>query len=194
MTFKALAITAAALTAVALPSAASAATLIINVTNAQSVGEQGTVGNTLANYNLGAGAHITGVSYNVTIRANAPSWLSEATFSFGNNALDGVFLSPGFADDNSGTATYTGSGDLVGLGLDFFLGTDGLLYTEFFESFEDATASPDAVWTGGNITITYTPAATAVPEPATWAMMMLGFGAIGAGLRRRTKLTVRYAA
>ncbi len=25
----------------------------------------------------------------------------------------------------------------------------------------------------------------AVPEPATWAMMLLGFGAIGAGLRRR---------
>jgi hypothetical protein len=31
------------------------------------------------------------------------------------------------------------------------------------------------------------PAAVAgVPEPATWAMMVLGFGAIGAGLRRRT--------
>ena len=25
----------------------------------------------------------------------------------------------------------------------------------------------------------------AVPEPATWAMLMLGFGAIGASLRRR---------
>jgi hypothetical protein len=25
---------------------------------------------------------------------------------------------------------------------------------------------------------------SAVPEPATWAAMLLGFGAIGAGLRR----------
>ncbi len=25
----------------------------------------------------------------------------------------------------------------------------------------------------------------AVPEPATWSMMLLGFGAIGVGLRRR---------
>ena len=34
-----------------------------------------------------------------------------------------------------------------------------------------------------------------VPEPATWAMMMLGFGAMGATLRRRGKLsaTVRFA-
>ena len=33
----------------------------------------------------------------------------------------------------------------------------------------------------------------AVPEPATWAMMMLGFGAMGAALRRRTQVRVRYA-
>jgi hypothetical protein len=34
---------------------------------------------------------------------------------------------------------------------------------------------------GGSITITE----TAVPEPATWAMMLIGFGAIGWQLRRR---------
>lgn len=27
---------------------------------------------------------------------------------------------------------------------------------------------------------------TALPEPATWAMMMLGIGAVGVGLRRRS--------
>ena len=32
---------------------------------------------------------------------------------------------------------------------------------------------------GGNINI------TAVPEPATWAMMLLGFGAVGFAMRRR---------
>ena len=31
----------------------------------------------------------------------------------------------------------------------------------------------------------------AVPEPATWAMMLLGFGAIGFGMRRRRSDTVR---
>ncbi len=35
----------------------------------------------------------------------------------------------------------------------------------------------------------------AVPEPATWAMLLLGFGAIGGAMRarRRQKVTVRYA-
>lgn len=37
-----------------------------------------------------------------------------------------------------------------------------------------------------------TPAAAgAVPEPATWAMMLLGFGAIGGSLRRRSKVATR---
>ena len=31
----------------------------------------------------------------------------------------------------------------------------------------------------------------AVPEPATWAMMLLGFGAMGAGLRRRPKVAAK---
>ena len=32
-----------------------------------------------------------------------------------------------------------------------------------------------------------------VPEPATWAMMMLGFGVVGTALRRRQRVSVRYA-
>ena len=32
-----------------------------------------------------------------------------------------------------------------------------------------------------------------VPEPATWALMILGFGAIGGAMRRRAKTAVRFA-
>jgi hypothetical protein len=32
-----------------------------------------------------------------------------------------------------------------------------------------------------------------VPEPSTWAMMLIGFGAVGFRMRRRQKLTVSYA-
>lgn len=43
-----------------------------------------------------------------------------------------------------------------------------------------------------NFSITYAnPVAAAVPEPATWTMMLAGFGAIGFGLRRRAKHTAR---
>lgn len=36
-------------------------------------------------------------------------------------------------------------------------------------------------------------AINAVPEPSTWAMMILGFGLIGGALRRRTRTTARIA-
>jgi hypothetical protein len=35
--------------------------------------------------------------------------------------------------------------------------------------------------------------AGAVPEPATWALFILGFGLIGAAMRRKTSVAVRYA-
>ena len=36
---------------------------------------------------------------------------------------------------------------------------------------------------GGNVS--FTPMDSAVPEPGTWAMLLLGFGALGAAMRRR---------
>lgn len=43
----------------------------------------------------------------------------------------------------------------------------------------------------GNYLLTAANATTGVPEPATWAMMMLGFGAMGAALRRRQNVVSR---
>lgn len=42
-----------------------------------------------------------------------------------------------------------------------------------------------------NVVLLASPVAGAVPEPASWALLMLGFGVIGAGLRRRGPATPR---
>lgn len=44
-----------------------------------------------------------------------------------------------------------------------------------------------------NVTITdlSTPVVPAVPEPATWALMIVGFGAVGGALRRARKVSTR---
>jgi hypothetical protein len=47
-----------------------------------------------------------------------------------------------------------------------------------------------------NYTLTVSQAVSAVPEPSTWAMMLVGFGFIGSTMRsakRRRKLSVTYA-
>ena len=196
-TFARYAIAATALAA-ALPAVqADAATLVVNVAGVQSYGALGDAANIVNSYNLGAGAVITGISYNVNITAFNPSYLSEISLSFGDtDQTTGVFFSPGFLDSNPGTASYADSADLVALGLDFAVGADGLLRLEYFEDFDDASVAPDGIWNSGNITFTYTPGATAaVPEPTTWAMMIGGFGMVGFGLRRRSsvKTTVAYA-
>ena len=44
---------------------------------------------------------------------------------------------------------------------------------------------------GGNLA--FAPSVSPIPEPATWAMMIIGFGAVGVAMRRRRKDQVRVA-
>lgn len=48
-------------------------------------------------------------------------------------------------------------------------------------------------WSGGGGTITgsFAFSAGAIPEPATWGLMILGFGAVGVALRRRQKVSAK---
>lgn len=183
--------TAIAAACAVLPAQAQAATLIVDVAGSQAVAGFRAGGNTVRTFDIGAGSRVTSIAYVVTITANVPSYLSEATVALTGSAAGsaGVFLSPGAADDASGTGDYAGTVDLSDAGLDFTVGTDGLLRFEYFDSFIDG-ASPDSVWNRGTLTVTYDgiAAPSAVPEPTTWAMLTLGFGIVGGAMRRaRTK-------
>jgi len=179
---------AASMAAATISVAAQAATLIVDVAGAQSVSTRGGLGNSRQAFAIGAGARVTAVRYDVSITANDPSFLSEASVALSplNGQFVGISLTPGVNDDFSGVSDYSGFIDLSGLGFDFAIGNDGLLQLEYFESVADG-GLPDSVWNSGTITVTYDAVTAAVPEPATWGMMMLGFAMVGGTMRRRAR-------
>lgn len=56
-----------------------------------------------------------------------------------------------------------------------------------------SAANPGAVDANFGLTLAFTPTASGVPEPATWAMMLVGFGAAGYSLRRRKRVVLQAA-
>jgi len=61
-------------------------------------------------------------------------------------------------------------------------------------TFKLGTFALDNFGSGASLTISSVGAVSPVPEPATWAMMLIGVGAVGASARRRRiKTTVPYA-
>ncbi|MEN2784928.1 PEPxxWA-CTERM sorting domain-containing protein [Sphingomonas qilianensis] len=97
---------------------------------------------------------------------------------FGNNILStGFFTNTNSADLSTFFATLTGGSVAFSL-------TD----VDPFDNFYDFTQGID----GGLIDVGTGPVVTpvpGVPEPATWAMMLLGFGFIGAAMRRKIRVS-----
>jgi hypothetical protein len=87
----------------------------------------------------------------------------------------------GFKNTNNSTFTFVTDGPQLFTGLNtaptFSLGTFALTQFGGPARYSLTISDPNAV-TG------------AVPEPATWAMMLLGFGGIGFAMRRTAKRTV----
>jgi len=162
----------------------SAAPLTIQVAGVESYGEIGDPGNTVLTFDVGSNATITSIDYSLNVTAIDPSWLSEIGVSFANSkGIEGIVFNPGYGDTFEGTKTYTGSANLVDLGLTFRVGGDGILRLEFYEDYDDFTG-PDGIWNFGTITFGIAPYVVDVPEPSSALLLGAGMLLIGLGRRR----------
>ncbi len=90
-----------------------------------------------------------------------------------------------------------------GLGIEDFFGGTTLLLTDGAQLYTGSEETP-TLRTGtfaltefggpGTYTLVVSDIAGVVPEPGTWALLIGGFGVVGAGMRRRkTKISYQYA-
>jgi len=155
-------------------------------------------------YTYSATASGDGLLYGAGTTANP--WLSTnqalssitfANFTGGANAIGGNFFGSDIAGafaagsvtltavDATGTSTQT----ITNATTSSFL---GFVSTGGLSSLTISAVQPagGTLWpTVDNLTIARTPAAGAVPETATWGMMILGFGMMGASARYRRRST-----
>lgn len=154
---------------------------------------------TLTNTSSAANARVSGIGFDVdpdvlnvastgvfdsgSLGGFTASFISETCFSGGNanNCPQGA--------GNSGVFAGTpGSGTLS---LIYGAAPQTVTLSNFLDRYQgfdvDGVTSAVGQGTPGRGGGTPPP----VPEPATWAMMLLGFGAIGAAMRRRQKASVR---
>lgn len=163
--------------------------LIIDISGIASWDGPGSLNNVIQQYDLGAGTTITGIGWDVEITTVGASWLSEPIWGFSSSEGEGVSIAPGagFDSNNGNVPMRFASGDmmdgaildLIGLGLEFELGADGLLTLEFFESYDDILDEVDAFFKENSfITVQY-------KVPAPGSMAILGLGGLVANRRRR---------
>lgn len=118
--------------------------------------------------------------FSATFAGSASFSLDPSLFSsslgFPDNRFyyNGFFL--GFYDGGPDSANYYGPIQVAGGPSTLVLLSEGC--GGYNSGFEDSCGS-----TNLTLTYNYTPF-SAVPEPSTWAMMLLGFGAVGFSLRR----------
>jgi len=164
---------------------AQAATYLCDIGGAQSIGELGNSANQIFTQFAGANLQITGISYNLTYTAFNPSWLSEGAFAVGSSdSSSRIEFTFANTDPNPGTGSYSCTLDIADFGM--FTGSDGILRLEVYDDFDDFDGADGAYGEGSTLTVTTAGGVGAAPEPAAWAMMILGFGLAGYGLRRRS--------
>jgi hypothetical protein len=194
--------TAAAVAAIALtPLSASAATFVVDAMAHSSNSGAGTGLSTGLTFNAGDAITISSSLDDLWSAGGGPRWsnangLVASTFATGTDesgAAAGTQIGQDFGllTINGFSAAY---GSLVGRFAD---GT----YQLFGANFVGAAAGTGALnlfywdtFSGDNTgSISFDVAGSAVPEPSTWGMMIVGLGAAGFLLRRRRSVKVSFA-
>jgi hypothetical protein len=184
---------AAAVLALSLPSVTSGATLLVNGSN-QLTGATGVnIGGSLYNVSfqecdIGSGGFSAGCTPFFTTQAGAglaaQALLDQVLIDGAAGAFDThPELTFGCSDliQCIVAVPYNFTADTMAAFNDAPPATDSAGYAPFYwNSFAHGTTPLN-----GAVFASFTPS---VPEPATWAMMLLGFGAIGASMRRRPRL------
>jgi hypothetical protein len=116
---------------------------------------------------------------------STPSSIFSFTTPVTNGMQNGTAFDFGtvrFFSSISGGGVFSGFGSPGGFGPQLFSGTTAKpVFSPGTFSFTDFRGIPN----GSSLTISAVAVTGAVPEPATWATMLAGFGGVGFAIRRR---------
>lgn len=120
---------------------------------------------------------------------STPSSIFSFTAPVTNGMQNGSSFNFGtvrFFSSISGGGVFSEFGAPAGFGPQLFSGTTAM---PAFSPGTFAFTSLSGVPNGSTLTISAVAAAGAVPEPATWAMLITGFGVVGGSMRARRRTT-----
>jgi len=141
-----------------------------------------------------------GVSGSFSFLTTSPILIDTTFYATGSNLLSATFGSTAISGQLNGTSgssvASTSAGDTLVYTSDFinFSNVSGASFsvslnslTPFLQASPAAALQSFRAVAGGGFDADI----TAVPEPGTWAMLLVGFGMIGAGVRSRKRQSVR---
>ncbi len=140
------------LTTVPTPTSSGPAACI-HINNIDSLDGLDDPDNVVLDFFIGAGNELTGLSWDINIATAGVSWLSDATIQFsssdGSADPNAFNLAPGFGQNMPGAMDFSSNGIVPFASIpmnNVVVNADGILRLQFFESFDDVSDVPDAIW------------------------------------------------